>query len=731
MLKDSWPPVDTSLWHPMAAMLMPKVQGAVRFGDFELDLRACQLRRKGQPIRLERRPMDLLIFLVERHGELVTRTDIVDQLWGRDVFIEVEPAVNTAVKKIRRALGDSPEASLFVETVPGRGYRFVAAVTPTTEWPRESFDPVGRIRVVVTGLAMIAMMVAGWAWWSRSQGSHSGPMQVVALTTLNGMERGATFSPDGRQISFTWNGEGEDNWDLYTKVIGSPDVRRLTTHPDRDLTPRWSFDGRQIAYIRQHPSGEIEHLRVMSALGGSDRQITALNVVPAHSWSPDDQWIAVGVPNQRGTSAGIQLIPVNGGEPRRLTQALAGGIDWMTAFSPDGSRLAYGSCANFMSTCHVFVVTLDAEYRVSGQSRRLTTTPVESIRGLTWSRDGASVIYGAIRTASSGLWRADASGGIPPERIELAGNTAMFPAAALAADRLAFTRGILDEDVYALEASGSARPIARSSVFDGHAKFSPDGSKVAFCSDRTSDATEVWLASADGSHAEQLTRGPGRFQCAPSWSPDGKSIAFESRDANGESQIYAIGVDVRQPALLTTGRGDRRMPSWSRTGEWIYFSSDQGTGRDIWRVRRDGGSPERVTESGSGLAGAEAADGATLLYLGPRPPRLHEPVDAPLLARSLGGGAAREVISCVRGTAFSVVAEGVYYVPCRTAPGDARDPEVRLLHLAAGRERSVGTLVGYEHRMPSGFSASPDGRMFLYNRLAGRGEDLMLIENFR
>jgi Tol biopolymer transport system component/DNA-binding winged helix-turn-helix (wHTH) protein len=569
-------------------MLMPKVQGAVRFGEFELDLRAYELRRNGQRVRLERLPMDLLIFLVERHGELVTRSDIVDQLWGKDVFIEVEPAVNTAIKKIRRALG---EGSTFVETVPGRGYRFVGVVTPGAEWPRESVVPAGRVQFVVAGIAVMVAMAAGGVWWFLSQQPSSGPMRLVALTTLNGLERGATFSPDARQISFTWNGEAGDNWDLYTKLIGSPDVRRLTTHPDRDLTPRWSSDGRQIAYLRQHPSGEIEHLRVMSAVGGSDRQITDLNVLPAHSWSPDDQWIAVGIPNQHSTVAGIHLIPVSGGGPRRLTQATPGGVDWMAAFSPDGRRLAYGSCANFMNTCHVKVVALDAAFNVSGTPRLLTTTPIPSIRGLTWSREGEFVIYGAVRATSSDLWRAEASGDTPPERIELAGHSASFPATARAADRLAFTRATLDEDVFALDASGSARPFARSSVFDGHAQLSPDGSQVAFCSDRTSEATEVWLARLDGSHAEQLTRGPGWFQCAAAWSPDGKAIAFESHNANGESQIYTITVDVRRLQLITAGRGDRRMPSWSRTGEWIYFSSDQGIGRDVWRVRRDGGSP--------------------------------------------------------------------------------------------------------------------------------------------
>ena len=102
--------------------------GTFRFGDFELDLGAYELRRGGRPVSLERHPMDLLILLVERRSQLVSRADIVERLWGKDVFVDVETGVNTAMRKVRQALRDSPEAPAFVETVPGRGYRFIAAV---------------------------------------------------------------------------------------------------------------------------------------------------------------------------------------------------------------------------------------------------------------------------------------------------------------------------------------------------------------------------------------------------------------------------------------------------------------------------------------------------------------------------------------------------------------------------------------------------------------------------
>ena len=104
---------------------------AYRFGDFQLDVSAYELRRHGSAVRVERRPMELLIMLVERRGELVTRDEIVDRLWGPDVFIDVDASVNTVIRKIRRALRDDADDARFIQTVQGKGYRFIAAVEST------------------------------------------------------------------------------------------------------------------------------------------------------------------------------------------------------------------------------------------------------------------------------------------------------------------------------------------------------------------------------------------------------------------------------------------------------------------------------------------------------------------------------------------------------------------------------------------------------------------------
>src|SRR5262249_20747838 len=98
----------------------------VKFDEFELDCNRYQLFRGGRPIKLEKLPMELLILLLDREGHLVTRDEIVDRLWGPGVFLDTEHGINTAIRKIRHVLRDDAERPRFVQTITGKGYRFVA-----------------------------------------------------------------------------------------------------------------------------------------------------------------------------------------------------------------------------------------------------------------------------------------------------------------------------------------------------------------------------------------------------------------------------------------------------------------------------------------------------------------------------------------------------------------------------------------------------------------------------
>ena len=148
------------------------------------------------------------------------------------------------------------------------------------------------------------------------------------------------------------------------------------------------------------------------------------------SWSPDGRYLAVArAPSAAGTteSTGIYLVPTQGGEPRRLTQATAPADDRAPAFSPDGRRLAYASCSTVVA-CDVEVLDLDATLAPVGPPRRLAAS-IDLIVGLAWTRDGTSVIYDSQPAVGVFyLWRVGVDGTRPPERIEVAGLGARFPA---------------------------------------------------------------------------------------------------------------------------------------------------------------------------------------------------------------------------------------------------------------------------------------------------------------
>src|SRR5687768_14300878 len=165
----------------------------LRFGDFVLDVAAYELRRNGRRVRLERQPMDLLILLARQRGQLVSRSQIADTLWGKDVFVDVENGVNTAIRKLRQALRDSPDAPTFIETVPGKGYRFIATVEvlpdagPSPPPPAAPAPPVvlggqtlpARVETAATG-ASVAVPAPG-------VGERPGPRRASARLVLGAL----------------------------------------------------------------------------------------------------------------------------------------------------------------------------------------------------------------------------------------------------------------------------------------------------------------------------------------------------------------------------------------------------------------------------------------------------------------------------------------------------------------------------------------------------------------
>jgi Tol biopolymer transport system component len=339
------------------------------------------------------------------------------------------------------------------------------------------------------------------------------------------------------------------------------------------------------------------------------------------------------------------------------------------------------------------------------------------IVGLAWTRDGHSIVWGGA--GDSQLWRVDADGGTPPEPVDLAGTGARAPSTARGQDRLAFTRYRWAPDVYRLPLDGSPTPLIESTAVDWFPQYSPDGRRIVFESGRTG-AEEIWLAEASGSNSTRLTHGPGRHQGSPSWSPDGRTVAFDSRGQDGHWDIWTIGVDGSGLRQVTRNPADENMPSFSRDGRFLYFSSNRTGHDEVWRIAVAGGAEEQVTREG-GCIPFESLDGRTLYYMR----RCQH--DA-LLARPSGGGKERTIVGCVNGKEYAVTSRGVFYVGCETEGGPTGALwTLRFRDTASGEDRPVASLAA---AWLGGVSVSPDGQTVIYGR-GIQGFDLVMIENFR
>jgi DNA-binding winged helix-turn-helix (wHTH) protein len=327
-------------------MISPVQGRAVRFGLFEVDPVTAELFKGGRKVDLERQPFVVLDLLLKARGELVTREKLQAALWPDGSFVDFNQGLNVAVKKLRDAFGDSSENPRFIETLPRRGYRFIAPV----DWSEPAKpDPVSRAKIArfrlwhwiltATGVAFATTLLFYWrAGSSRVSGGANLELTPIPLTSYVGMERSPALSPDGSQVAFSWDGERQDNPDIYVKLLDTTNPVRLTTDPGSDDMPAWAPDGRRIAFVRTEKSLRRATIRVIPALGGPERELAELAPGECYrygtlSWSPDGEWLAFADRDKPGDPFTLYLASVETGEKRKLTPVGAGFTATVSQFS--------------------------------------------------------------------------------------------------------------------------------------------------------------------------------------------------------------------------------------------------------------------------------------------------------------------------------------------------------------------------------------------------------------
>jgi serine/threonine protein kinase len=593
-------------------------------------------------------------------------------------------------------------------------------------------------------LAVLAGAIGALVWRNReirpASPSPAAVFAPVPLTSYPGREQQPSFSPDGSSVAFSWNGESQDNWDIYVKLIGPGSPQRLTTDSAIDISPAWSPDGRSIAFARAR--GERFVVIVVPSRGGPERELLdnarlgGLGVGQMLSWSPDSRNIVVGAypPGEAGWV--LMAVDVTTAETRRITKPSPGATGVvLPSVSPDGSMLAFVR-RNFGQTGEIFVQALGPALAPIGEPRRVGRQ-VLLYHGVAWSTDGRDLIVSSGNVGDVGLWRIPLEHPDRPERLSPPGEESRQPSVAMQQQRLAFTRANWDENIWHQALSSPGRPAAPPSAPTGstrlelNAQFSPDGKRIVFESLR-SGTQELWIADADGRNAQQLISFSGRRGGTPAWSPDGQSIVFDWRNEDGRADIYLVPVRGGAPRPLTNHPADDLVPTWSRDGRSIYFASTRTGVYQIWKVSPQGGEPVQVTQRG-GTYGKESLDGKTLYYAklgGPRPTMWRVPV--------AGGEEVRIEINLASYSNFAVAREGIYFESLPPAdqlghvpmlsPFTRPESTIDFLSFATGKITRVVTVDRYAGH---GMDVSADGHTLMFGQVDTLTEDLMVVEGFK
>jgi DNA-binding winged helix-turn-helix (wHTH) protein/Tol biopolymer transport system component len=577
------------------------------FGAFKLDCDRFELSRAGRGLRLERKPMELLILLVAANGHLVTRAEIVKRLWDSEVFVDTEHGINTAIRKIRQALGDDPEDPHFVQTVTGKGYRFIAGVEAVElkgaesvgeEKPTDSHvegpsdrehaapvtDPRKGIAAYITAGVCALLAVAGIAAY-RSFHFRPGKVTYTQLTDFTDSAVSPALSPDGRMLAFI---RGSDTFlsadQIYVKLLPNGEARRLTDDGRPKYGLAFSPDGSEIAYGVLDPPNFSTY--TVSILGGDSHLL--LRNAAGLSWLDKTQLLYSEIP----TGSGIHLGVVTG-------TALSTGIREVY-FPPHERGMAHYSYAS-PDRHWALVVEMDATgawaacrlVSLDRGSPPRTIGPNGACTSAGWSPDGAWMYFTAALAGSSHIWRQRFPNGAP-EQITF-GPTEEDGLAVEHIGRSLITSVGVHESAIWIHDAGSDRQL--SSEGEAVVGLSPpsfsQNDKILYYLLRhgpEGSGAELWRTEVESGKSEAVFPGVSMFSFDVS--PDGTQVVYSTATPDGKPQFWLAPMDRGTPAKRV-GDIEGVSPHFGSRGQ-ILFQRSEGNSNYLEQVNSDGSGRSRV-----------------------------------------------------------------------------------------------------------------------------------------
>jgi Tol biopolymer transport system component/DNA-binding winged helix-turn-helix (wHTH) protein len=533
----------------------PLAGDRIRFGVFEVDPKTGELRKHGIRISLSEQPFRVLMALLERPRELVTRQDLGERLRPGDSYGDLDQAINRAVNKVRAALSDTAVNPRFVETLPGRGYRFIGPVEPPPGKLAPK-SPYGKAALVVLAACLLA--VAGLAVNSLT------PAPIPALSwrrlTTDNYNKVPPALSDGARVYFLAVFGGEQ-FLAQVPIAGGQPSRLPITPPGpvcvlQDLSP----DGQEFLLTAAAASNRQGLLPLWSLriADGSARRLGSIEATSA-SYSADGR-IAYTTEHE------LWLAEADGSQPRRLAElgdSLLNSVFW----SPDGSRIRFAQREPLSSLDSAWEIRFDGTglRRVLPEWGARSHRPGGWLPGHSLSIFSADGNFWAIREG----WAPFSSDGPAPRKLtederEFLGSVRLRNTSAfhlIGIDRLG--------ELQRYDSAASRWLPLLDGISAENVTYSRDANRLAYV---TYPQRTLWVRQADGSRPVQLTS-PPMAAALPRWSPDGRTIAFMAQQSQDQPwRIYLVeaeGGAIR--AAVPAESGSQSDPAWSPDGTKLLY----------------------------------------------------------------------------------------------------------------------------------------------------------------
>lgn len=656
-----------------------------RFLGFELDEERFELRRNRQPVKLEPRALDTLLYLIRHRDRVVPKDELIEKVWG--VKVVSESALHHSIRKAREVLAEGTDQEI-IRTVHGRGFRFVAhlesdSTPPPTPAPADppapAEPPVRRSRagrrLLAAALAVATLSVVAIIAVPRFSGrgvpADSSPgvswyrPLAPSAATLRQVTSGLStavkpvFSPDGKMVAYVSNEpEGSSKLDVYVMAShGGPSWRLTDAIGASGDIPVFTADGAEIVFSRVRSGEDGTHLPDLwrvGSMGGAPR--LWIPGAAGAGFSPDGRMVAYTRYDQGRTS-------LWGGAPDRPGEHTEiAPMGFVPRFSSDGKWLAFTTSDPNGGLGHLLVRSL-----ASGKTSTLTREPMQ-LYGIAWLADSETLIFAGRRGGRFILWMAGRTWA-RPEPVTLGIGDFSSPSVSPDGDTLLFAHGSHLSNLYVADGPSVGR-ARRLTDDDYHQvpRLSPDGRRVASVLSRTEAEDVIVLTDLATLHRTVLSEGAAHHPC---WIGSG-AVAYLVDAPEGGTDVVAVDLATLTRRLLTRFAFRAAWLAVAPDGNRLAVEEEAGAGHRALLVRDlDSGRDERLAE-GSAYEGLHfSPDGSMLAWSGP--PEFGAAGINGVFLLAPGGGP-RRIAPDGHGVVFAPSGRALYFLRLGDAAGLWRAP---------------------------------------------------------